>query len=716
MRKSVMFVMICFVCLSLALVSCAKKENQASPAAAAAPAEANPFFAAYGTPFETPPFDRIRDAHFMPAFREGMALQKKEIEAVTANPEPPTFGNTIEAVERTGELLTRVSNVFFSLSQANTNEALQKIEAEISPLLAKHRDDINLDPRLFARVKAVYDERDKLVLTAEQARLLDKFYKNFVRGGANLDEAAKAEFRKINEELSVLSVKFGDNVLKETNAFALVIDNANDLAGLPQAVIDGAAEAAKERSLEGRWVFTLHKPSMIPFLQYSPNRDLRKSIFKAYINRANNGNASDNKAVLSRIAALRVKRANLLGYKTHADFVLEENMAKTPARVTRLLDQLWTPALEMAGKEAGKLQGLAAKKGGTFKLEPWDWWHYAEKLKKAEYDLNDQALKPYFRLDSVREGAFAVAGRLWGLQFAERTDIPKYHPDVRVFEVREADGTHVGILYTDYFPRASKQGGAWSGAFRSQSSRDGKTITPVIYNVGNFSMPAGDTPSLLTFEEVSTLFHEFGHALHDLLSNCTYETVSGTNVPSDFVEVASQIMENWAGDPEVIKTYAKHYQTGAPIPDALVEKVKNAGLFNKGFETVEYLAACYLDMDWHTLTEPKEPDAAAFEKASMAKIGLIPEIVVRYRSPYFSHIFSWGYSAGYYSYIWSEVLDADAFEAFKETSLFDQATAKSLRDNILSRGGTEDPMVLYKKFRGREPKVEPLLRRKGFLK
>jgi len=716
MRKSVMFAMICFVCLSLALVSCAKKENRTSPAATADPEEANPFFASYGTPFETPPFDRIRDAHFMPAFQEGMARQKKEIEAVVANPEPPTFANTIESVERSGELLTRVSNVFFCLSEANTNEALQKIEADISPLLAKHRDDINLDPRLFARVKAVYDERDKLVLTAEQVRLLDKFYKNFVRGGANLDEAAKAEFRKINEELSVLSVKFGDNVLKETNAFVLVIDKADDLAGLPQAVVQGAAEAAKERSLESRWVFTLHKPSMIPFLQYSPKRDLRERIFKAYINRANNGNASDNKTVLSRIAALRVKRANLLGYKTHADFVLEENMAKTPAGVTRLLDQLWTPALEMAGKEAGKLQGLAAKEGGTFKLEPWDWWYYAEKLKKAEYDLDDQVLKPYFRLDNVRDGAFAVAGKLWGLQFTERTDIPKYHPDVRIFEVKEADGTHVGILYTDYFPRASKRGGAWSSAFRSQSSRDGKRITPVIYNVGNFSMPAGDTPSLLTFEEVSTLFHEFGHALHELLSNCTYETISGTNVPSDFVEVASQIMENWAEDPEVIKTYANHYQTGESIPDFLVEKIKNTGLFNKGFETVEYLAACYLDMDWHTLTEPKEQDTAAFETASMAKIGLIPEIVVRYRSPFFSHIFSGGYSSGYYSYIWSEVLDADAFQAFKETSLFDQATAKSLRDNILSRGGTEDPMVLYKKFRGREPNVEPLLKRKGFLK
>jgi peptidyl-dipeptidase Dcp len=689
-----------------------KKETPAPPATQ----DVNPFLIAWDTPFETPPFDKIKDAHYMPAFQAGMDRQKKEIEAITNNPDAPTFANTLEALERSGELLTKVSNVFYNLTSSNTNDEMQKTQRAVAPLLAKHQDDINLNQKLFQRVKAVNDQRDKLGLNPEQARLLEKFYKIFVRGGANLDEAKKAEFRKINEELSTLTVKFGDDVLKEDNDFALVLDKKEDLAGLPEAVIAGAAEAAKNRGLEGKWVFSLHKPSLIPFLQYSGKRDLREKMLKAYIHRGDNNNGSDNKAVLARIAALRVKRANLLGYKTHADYILEENMAKKPENVYKLLNQLWTPALAMAKKEARDLQTLIDKEGGNFKLAAWDWWYYAEKLKKAKYELDDLVLKPYFKLENVRDGAFAVAGKLWGLQFIERTDIPKYHPEVKTFEVKEADGTHIGILYTDYFPRANKRGGAWSNSFRNQSVRNGKKITPVVSNNGNFSMPVGDKPSLLTFEEALTLFHEFGHALHDLLSDCTYESLAGTNVPRDFVELPSQIMENWAGDPEVIKTYAKHYQTGEPIPQALVNKIEKAGLFNQGFATVEYLAASFLDMDWHTLTDSKEQDAVAFENASMSKIGLIPEIVVRYRSPYFQHIFSSGYSAGYYSYIWSNVLDADAFQAFKETSLYDQATAQSYRKNILARGDTEDPMALYKRFRGREPKVEPLLKKRGFLK
>ena len=708
MKKTV----ILWAVLILMTSFCTKKETP-PPAPVQ---EENPFFSAWTAPFETPPFEKIKEAHYLPAFQAGMDQQKIEIEAITNDSAPPSFANTIEALEKSGALLTKVGNVFFNLTSANTNDEMQKIESAVAPLLARHQDDINLNAKLFERVKAVSGEKDKLGLTTEQARLLEKTYKNFVRGGANLDEAKKAELRKINEELSVLTQKFGENVLKEDNNFALILDKKEDLAGLPDSVVQGAAEAAKKRGMDAKWIFTLHKPSCIPFFQYSARRELREKLFKAFINRGNNNNAFDNKAILSKIAALRVKKADLLGYKTHADFVLEENMAKTPAGVDKLLDQLWMPALAMAKKEAQELQGLINKEGGSFKLEPWDWWYYAEKLKKAKYDLDDQILKPYFKLENVRDGAFDVAKKLWGLQFVERTDIPKYHPDVKVFEVKEADGTHVGVLYTDYFPRPSKRGGAWSNTFRTQSARGGRKVTSLVSNNGNFSLPVSDTPSLLTFEEAQTLFHEFGHALHDLLSNCTYEALAGTNVPRDFVELASQIMENWAGDPEVIKTYAKHYQTGEPIPQALVDKIKNSGLFNQGFATVEYLAASYLDMDWHTLTEAKEQDALAFENAAMSKIGLIPEIVVRYRSPYFQHIFSGGYSAGYYSYIWSEVLDADAFEAFKETSLFDPQTALSFRQNILAKGDTDEAMALYKRFRGREPKVEPLLKRRGFIK
>jgi len=710
-KKRFYYLVLAFI-LVLGSFSCAKKQEP-KPAAAV---ETNPFFTEWTAPFGTPPFPEIKEAHFRPAFQEGMARQKKEVEAIASSSAAPDFANTIEALEQTGELLTKVNNVFYALTDNNTNEELQKIETEVAPLLAKHDDDIALNAQLFQRVKAVWDGRDTLGLAPERAKLLEKTYKKFVRNGAALDDAKKAELRKINEEIAVLTVKFGENVLKEDNGFMLVLERPEDLAGLPPDVATSAAETAKSKGLEGKWVFTLHKPSCIPFFQYSARRDLREKLFKAFISRGDNGNEFDNKAILAKIASLRVRRAALLGYKTHADYVLEENMAKNPAGVNRLLDQLWKPALATAKTEAKDLQALIDKEGGGFKLEPWDWWHYAEKLKKAKYDLDDEALRPYFELKAVRQGAFDVAGKLYGLKFEPRSDIPVYHPDVEVFEVKEADGTHVGILYTDYFPRPSKRGGAWSGSIREQSVRDGRKVTPINFNVGNFTKPTAEKPSLITFEEALTLFHELGHALHDLLSNVTYESLSGTNVPRDFVELGSQIMENWAGDPEVIKTYAKHYQTGEPIPQELVDKIKKADLFNLGFSTVEYMAACYLDMDWHTLSEPVEEDATAFENAAMKKIGLIPQIVVRYRSPYFQHIFSGGYSAGYYSYIWSEVLDADAFQAFKETSLFDQATAKSFRENILSKGGSEDAMELYKRFRGREPKVEPLLKRKGFLK
>ena len=711
MRRTTTLLLVLTLALTVGFLSCGKKKEP-TPAAGA---ETNPFFTEWTTPFGTPPFPEIREVHYMPAFEEGMARQKKEVEVIASNAEPPTFANTVEALERTGELLTRISNVFYALTDNDTNEALQKIEGAIAPLLAKHGDDIILNDKLFQRVKTVWEGRTELVLDSEQARLLEKTYKAFVRNGAGLDEEKKAELRTINEQLAVLAVKFGENVLKEDNNFMLVLETQEDLDGLPPDVVASAAETARAKGLEGKWVFTLHKPSCIPFFQYSARRDFREKLFRAFINRGDNNDEYDNKAILSKIAALRARRAILLGYRTHVDYVLEENMAKTPAGVHKLLDQLWAPALAMAGTEAKELQALIDKEGGGFKLEPWDWWYYAEKLKKAKYELDDEVLRPYFELEAVRRGAFDVAGKLWGIQFEPRTDIPVYHPDVEVFEVKEADGTHIGILYTDYFPRPSKRGGAWSGSIREQSIRNGRKVTPINFNVGNFTKPTAEKPSLITFEEALTLFHELGHALNDLLSDVTYESLSGTNVARDFVELGSQIMENWAGDPEVIKTYAKHFQTGEPIPQELVDRIKRADLFNQGFATVEYLAACYLDLDWHTLAEPVEQEAVTFENASMKKIGLIPEIVVRYRSPYFQHIFSGDYSAGYYSYIWCEVLDADAFQAFKETSLFDQATARSFRENIYAKGGSEDAMALYVRFRGREPNVEPLLKRKGFL-
>ena len=692
----------------LALTACGKK-------AAETPAMDNPFFSEFATPFGVPPFDLIKPEHYMPAFERGMAEQKREVAAITASAEAPAFANTVEALERSGSLLNRVAGVFNNMTSAHTNEALQAIDKELAPKLAQHGDDIAMNAALFARVKAVYDAKDALALPAEGSRLLEETYKDFVRGGAGLAADKQARLRQINEELSVLSVKFGENVLKENNAFELVLDNEADLAGLPPAVRAGAAEAAADRGKPGKWVFTLPKPSLIPFLQYSERRDLRERMFRAYVERGAHGNELDNRRLASRQAALRVERAGLLGYKTHADYVLEKNMAKTPAAVYEFLGKLWAPALARAKAEAAEMRAMIRAEGGDFNLQPWDWWYYAEKVKRAKYDLDDTVLRPYFPLESVRDGAFMVATKLYGITFTERTDVPKYHEDVRVFEVKDADGSHLAVLYVDYYPRASKQGGAWMNNFLEQSIRDGKDIRPIISNNGNFSKPTAGEPALISYEEALTLFHEFGHALHGILTRCSYESLSGTNVPRDFVELASQIMENWAGDPEVIKTYARHYQTGEPIPQELVDKIKKAGLFNQGFATVEYMAACYLDMDWHTLAEAVEPDAVAFENAAMQKIGLIPEIVVRYRSPYFSHIFSGGYSSGYYSYIWSEVLDADAFQAFKETSLFDPATARSFRENVLARGGTEDAMELFKRFRGREPKVEPLLKRKGFL-
>lgn len=671
----------------------------------------NPFFKVWDTPFQTPPFNEIKNEHFLPAIEEAIKIEEHEIEEIANNSAEPTFENTIEALELSGELLDKVTSVFEGLNGANTNDELQAIARKTTPMLSKHRDDIYLNEKLFKRIKALYEQKEKLDLTNEQKRLLEFYYVNFVRNGANLSPQGKEELRKINQELSVLSLKFNENLLKETNAVALIIDNKDDLIGLPENVIQYAAELAKEKGYTDKWVFTLQKPSWIPFLQYSPKRELREKLFKAYINRGNNNNENDNKKIISRIIALRVKKANLLGYKTHADFVLERNMAKTPKNVYKFLNELWAPAIKRAKMEAAEMQKIIDKEDGNFKLQPWDWWYYAEKVKREKYSLDEEMLRPYFKMENVLKGAFEVASKLYGIKFIERNDIQVYHPDVKVFEVQEADGKHIGIFYADYYPRDGKRSGAWSSSFRSQSNMKGKFITPIVYNVGNFSKPTADKPALMSIDEVNTLFHELGHALHSLFSNTVYP--GSKWVPRDFVELPSQIMENWALEPEVLKMYAKHYLTGEIIPQELIDKIVNSKLFNQGFETVEYLAASFLDMDWHTITDTIERDVPAFEKNCYERIGKILEIESRYQTTNFAHIVG-GYSAGYYSYIWSAVLDADAFEAFKEKgNLFDKETANAFREFILSKGGTEDPMILYKKFRGREPKVDALLKRRG---
>jgi peptidyl-dipeptidase Dcp len=678
----------------------------------AAPAlQANPLLAEWTTPFGVPPFQEIKPEHYLPAIKEGIAAQRKEIDAIAANPQAPTFANTIEALEYTGELLTKVSAVFGGLQSAETNDRLQAINRETTPLLSALRDDINLNAALFARVKAVWDAREKVKLTPVQAKLLENAYKRFVRSGANLNAEQKDRLRKINGELSMLSVKFGDNLLKETNGYRLVIENQADLKGLPPSVVAAGADAAKAAGMAGKWMYTLQAPSIWPFVQYADNRELRRQIFTAYTTRCDHGDQYDNKAVVAQIAALRAERAQLLGYKTYADFVLEENMAKTPAGVYGLLNQLWTPTRAMAVKEAAAQQEMIKKEGGAFTLEPWDWWYYTEKVRKARFNLDEQALRPYFKLENVRQGAFYVANRLYGITFTPRPDLPVYNPEVQAFEVKDADGTHLGVYFSDYHPRPGKRVGAWSGTYRGTRLKDGKRVTPVVVNVCNFSRPAGDEPALLNLDEVSTLFHELGHALNSLMSQVPYRGLSSG--PRDFTELQSQIMENWALEPEVLKIYAKHYKTGEVIPLDLVDKIRKSETFNQGFITGEYLAASFLDMDWHTVTATQPPDTTAFEKQSMAKIQLIPQIVPRYRSTYYNHIFNGGYAAGYYGYIWADVLVADAFQMFKERGIFDQATARSFRTNILEKGGSEEAMTLYKRFRGREPSVEPLLVKRG---
>jgi peptidyl-dipeptidase Dcp len=696
----------------LTLVAPTWTQSVPAPSRAQAPAAIidNPLLKTWTTPFQVPPFDEIKPEHFVPAIKEGIAQQRKEIDAVANNAQPPTFANTIEALENAGELLSKVQGVFGALQSAETNPQLQAANREVTPLLSAMRDEIRLNDKLFQRIKTVYYARATLKLTPIQTKLVEEVYKGYVRAGANLEPAKKEQLKKINAELSMLSVKFGDNLLHDTNAFKLVIDKPEDLKGLPPSVVAGGAEAAKKAGMSGKWLFTLAADSIWPFLVYADNRELRRQLIDAYTSRCDHNDEWDNKKIITRIASLRTERSQLMGYKTYADFVLEENMAKNPAGVYALLNQLWTPAREMALREAADMQAMIDKEGGNFKLEAGDWRYYTEKVRKARYDIDEQTLRPYFKLDNVVQGAFAVANRLYGITFTPRPDLPVYNPEVKAYEVKDANGAHLAVFYTDYHPRPGKRVGAWTGGMRGSYVRNGKVVRPIVTNVCNFSRPTGGDPALLNLEEVNTLFHEFGHAIASFVGKVPYSTLG--RFPRDFVEVPSQIMENWSLEPEVLKLYAKHYKTGETIPLPLVEKIQKSAQFNQGFITVEYLAASLLDMDWHTLTTTQEQDATAFEKASMEKIKLLPEIPPRYRSPYYNHIWASGYSAGYYAYIWAEVYDKDAFQAFKEKSLFDQPTAKAFR-RLLEEGGTVDAMTAYKKFRGRDASVEPLLKARG---
>lgn len=678
-------------------------------------ANGNPFLAEYTTPFKVPPFDKIKLEHYKEAFLKGMEEQAQEINAIVKQRSAATFENTIVALDQSGKLLSKVSAVFYGQNSANTSDEMQAISRELSPLLSKHRDDIKLNAGLFQRVKFVYDQKSKLNLTKEQAKLLEETYKDFVRGGANLDAAKQAKLRELNSELSILELTFGQNMLKETNDFQLIIDKKEDLSGLPASLIASAADAAKAAKLEGKWLFTLHNPSVMPFLQYADNRALREKIYNGYINRGNNGNKSDNKEVVKKLVTLRLEKAKLMGYKDYASFMLEDRMAKTSEKVYALLDEVWTPALAKAKDELADIKAEIKKEGGNFEPEGWDWRYYFEKAKIAKFNLDENEVRPYLELNNVRDGAFYVANKLYGITFTEIKDIPTPHEEATAFECKDKDGTHLGVLYMDFFPRESKRGGAWCGGYRSQTYENGKRLAPVVTIVCNFSKPAGDQPALLSADEASTLFHEFGHGLHSLFRDVHYFGVA--SVPRDFVELPSQIMEHWVFEPEVLKVYAKHYKTGEVIPAALIEKLEKSGKYGQGFATVEYLAASLLDMDYHVLKEvPANLDAMEFEANVMNKRGLLKQIPPRYRSTYFNHTMGGGYTAGYYSYIWAEVLDADAFEAFKETGdIFNQDKAIKFRNNVLTPGAIDDAMDMYKNFRGKEPGTAPLLKNRGLM-
>ena len=691
----------------ITLASCTQSGKQPETAQ-------NPFLTEYQTPFKVVPFDQIKTEHYKPAFEAGMKEQLQEIDDIVNNPETPTFQNTILPYDKSGLTLARVSGVFFNILECNSDDELLALAEELMPMLSKHDDAIAMNPKLFERIDYVYQHRNEMGLDDQQIRVVEKYHDDFVRSGAALDAEKQAELSKINEQLSTLSLQFGNNLLKENSGYKLIIDNPEDLAGLPQGSIDAAAKKAKEEGLDGKWVFTLSKPSLIPFLQYSDKRDLREQMYKAYYNRGDNGNEYDNKEIIKQMLKLRQQKAQLLGYDCHANYVLAVNMAHDAATVDQFLIDIFNPAQQLAKKELAEMQAIAKAEGNNFKLEGWDWWYYAEKLRKAKYDFDENQIKPYLTVDNVRNGMFDAANKLYGVTFTRNNTLPVYYPGVETYEVKEANGDFLGILYLDYYPRASKSGGAWCTGFRDGGHDiNGNKIYPLVSLVMNFTPPTDSVPALLTWDETETMWHEFGHALHGFFSDGLYSRTCGA-VPHDFVELPSQIMENWASEPEVIRTYAKHYQTGEVMPDSLIQKIENSALFNQGFNTTELLAASILDMKFHELTDVENLDVDKFEKEQMDAIGLMPEILPRYRATNFSHIFNGGYSAGYYGYTWAEVLDKDAFNYFKTSgNLFNPEIAKAFRQYCLQDGGNDEGMVQYRKFRGQDPDNEPYLKARG---
>jgi peptidyl-dipeptidase Dcp len=675
--------------------------------------DTNPFFAAWTGAFGVPPLDRVVPEHFVPAFDAAFAADDAEVGAIAADPAPPSFDNTIAALESSGRLLGRVSDVFHVLAGAHTNEALLKVERDIAPRRARHRDSILHNAALFARIDALYRARARLGLSAEKLRVLERYHLNFTRAGAALGAAAKARLAAINERLASLGTAFSQNVLADEQAYALGLQGEQDLVGLPDDVRAAARAAAQERGLEGH-VITLSRSSVEPFLQYSARRDLREKAFRAWIARGDGGGATDNKAIIAEMVRLRAERAALLGYETFAHYRLSDAMAKTPQAVRGLLDQVWAPARARALADRDAMAALVQDEGGNFELAAHDWRYYAEKLRKRTCDVDEAAIKPYLRLDRMIEAAFYAAQRLFGLRFEPRADVPVWHPDVLVWEVLDADGRHRGLFFGDYFARPSKRSGAWMTTLRDQEKLLGD-IRPLVVNVMNFSKGGEGAPSLLSFDDARTLFHEFGHALHALLSDVTYPIISGTSVQTDFVELPSQLYEHWLERKEILQRFAVHYRTGAVMPDDLMRRLLAARTFNQGFATVEYVASALVDLELHLLSDPQSIDIAAFEEASLARIGMPREILMRHRPPHFAHVFSGGgYASAYYSYMWSEVLDADAFAAFEEAhDVFDPATAKRLHDHIYAAGGSRDPAALYEAFRGRLPTPDALLRRRG---